>query len=209
MYSRISNNRTAKSKGVIPFTCWAFKLILVIYHQFNNIKLSFLASHMKSSFPLCGTVIRYCKVAQLLLQRKHNKKMSSILYNDKLSQTTLWTASKSTIFASTAKLSFTTFHNYSIWGGCENWEFLGCGMVPWMQFMHWPSRITRGSFQRLRLLRQIRAFLILFCQCTVFENHRKKSHSTLRAKRATFTFWLDKSSLKMPKMVQFGEFLKT
>ena len=53
--------------------------------------------------------------------------MSSILYNDKLSQTTLWTASKSTIFASTAKLSFTTFHNYSIWGGCENGGFLGCG----------------------------------------------------------------------------------
>ena len=35
---------------------------------------------------------------------------------------------------------------------------------------------------------------------TVFENHRKKSHSTLRAKRATFTFWVNKSSLKMPKM---------
>ena len=28
-------------------------LELVIYHQFNNIKLSFFASHMKSSFPLC------------------------------------------------------------------------------------------------------------------------------------------------------------
>ena len=27
----------------------------------------------------------------------------------------------------------------------------------------------------------------------------KKSHSTLRAKRATFTFWVAKSSLKMPK----------
>ena len=38
---------------------------------------------------------------------------------------------------------------------------------------------------------------------------QEKSHSTLRAKRATFTFWVDKSSLKMPKMVQFGEFLKT
>ena len=25
----------------------------VIYHQFNNIKLSFFASHMKSSSPLC------------------------------------------------------------------------------------------------------------------------------------------------------------
>ena len=27
---------------------------------------------------------------------------------------------------------------------------------------------------------------------------QKKSHSTLRAKRATFTFWVDKSSSKMP-----------
>ena len=38
---------------------------------------------------------------------------------------------------------------------------------------------------------------------------QKKSHSTLRAKRATFTFLVDKSSLKMAKMVNFGEFLKT
>ena len=40
------------------------------------------------------------------------------------------------------------------------------------------------------------------------ENHgvwksQKKSHSTLRAKRAMFTFWVDKSSLKMPKIVNF------
>ena len=41
---------------------------------------------------------------------------------------------------------------------------------------------------------------------TVFENHRKRSHSTLRAKRATFTFWIDKSSLKMPKNSQFRKF---
>ena len=34
---------------------------------------------------------------------------------------------------------------------------------------------------------------------------QKKSHSTLRA---TLTFWVDKSSLKMPKMVQFGEFFE-
>ena len=34
---------------------------------------------------------------------------------------------------------------------------------------------------------------------TVFENYRKRSHSTLRAKRAPFTFWVAKSSLKMPK----------
>ena len=38
---------------------------------------------------------------------------------------------------------------------------------------------------------------------------QKKSHSTLRAKRATFTFWVAKSSLKMPKIVHFGNFLKT
>ena len=42
----------------------------------------------------------------------------------------------------------------------------------------------------------------------MFENHREKSHSTLRAKRAEFTFLMDKSSLKMPKIVNFGEFLK-
>ena len=38
---------------------------------------------------------------------------------------------------------------------------------------------------------------------TVFKNHRKKSHSTLRAKRATFTFLVDKSLVKMPKIVNF------
>ena len=35
---------------------------LVIHYQFNNIKLSFFASHMKRSFPLfirCSKVIRY------------------------------------------------------------------------------------------------------------------------------------------------------
>ena len=34
---------------------------------------------------------------------------------------------------------------------------------------------------------------------------QKKSYSKLRAKRATFPFWVDKGSLKM---VNFGEFLK-
>ena len=32
--------------------------------------------------------------------------------------------------------------------------------------------------------------------------------SPLRAKRATITFWMDKSKLKMTRMVHFGEFLK-
>ena len=36
-------------------------LELVIYQQFNNIKFSLFASHMKSSFPLC-TVIIYSRV---------------------------------------------------------------------------------------------------------------------------------------------------
>ena len=37
---------------------------------------------------------------------------------------------------------------------------------------------------------------------------QKKSHSTLQAKRATFT-WVDKKWLKWPKMTNFDEFLKT
>ena len=43
---------------------------------------------------------------------------------------------------------------------------------------------------------------------TVFEIHRKKSHSTLRAKRAVFTFEVDKSSLKMAKIVSLASFWK-
>ena len=35
---------------------------------------------------------------------------------------------------------------------------------------------------------------------------QKKSHSTLRAKRATFNFGVDEKSLKMPKMAHFGKF---
>ena len=38
---------------------------------------------------------------------------------------------------------------------------------------------------------------------------QKKSHSTLRAKRATFTFWVHKNWLKMPKMVILASFWKT
>ena len=45
-------------------------LELVIYHQFNNIKLSLFASQMKSSFPLC-MFIRYSRVVEKL-QTKTN-----------------------------------------------------------------------------------------------------------------------------------------
>ena len=39
-----------------------------------------------------------------------------------------------------------------------------------------------------------------------FEKSHKKSHLTLRAKRAVFTFWIDKSWLKMPKIVNLLTF---
>ena len=38
---------------------------------------------------------------------------------------------------------------------------------------------------------------------------QEKSHLTLRAKRAMFTFWVDKSSLKMPILANLCDFLKT
>ena len=37
---------------------------------------------------------------------------------------------------------------------------------------------------------------------------QKKSHSSLRAKRATFTFWVDKSLSIMPKMIILASFWK-
>ena len=42
-------------------------LELVIYHQFNNIKLSFFASHMKSGFPLCR-FDRCCTIIRCTLE---------------------------------------------------------------------------------------------------------------------------------------------
>ena len=47
-----------------------------------------------------------------------------------------------------------------------------------------------------------------FFSCTVFENHRKSLISTLRAKRARLTFWVDKSSSKMPKTANLVSFWK-
>ena len=40
---------------------------------------------------------------------------------------------------------------------------------------------------------------------TVFENYRKSLILQWRAKRATFAFWVDKSSLKIPKNCQFWQ----
>ena len=37
---------------------------------------------------------------------------------------------------------------------------------------------------------------------------QKKSHSILRAKRATYTFWVDKIELEMPKIINLDEILK-
>ena len=87
----------------------------------------------------------------------------------------------------------------------------------------WPRRLQRPAFygqlafevppKRLKVPCKTSKLSVRFRSQWHF-NHgvwksQKKSHSTLRAKRATFTFRVDKSSLKMPKMVHFGEFLKT
>ena len=103
---------------------------------------------------------------------------------------------------------------------CPNFPFWKCGI--WCRQNR--SRIAynrdfvflkRWEFCRLTLWW---FFLVIWKTChsnaPFLKKHSvwklpKMSHSTLRAKRAMFTFWVDKSSTKMPKMVHFGEFLKT
>ena len=46
-------------------------------------------------------------------------------------------------------------------------------------------------------------------QCLKMTEKVSFNISTMSAKRATFTFWMDKSSSNMPNMVNFGEFLKS
>ena len=48
----------------------------------------------------------------------------------------------------------------------------------------------------------------LFCWIHVVWTPQKRSFSKLRAKRATFTFWVDKSSLKIPKILNLASFSK-
>ena len=61
-------------------------LELVICHQFNNIKLSFFAIHMKLSFPLCMfdrccTIIRYSRaLPTVALQVQQTHKSSRRLH---------------------------------------------------------------------------------------------------------------------------------
>ena len=65
-YSKASNNRT------FSYVLWQIKIspshMLIIQidtksHEFNNVKLSFFASHMKWSFHRCCTsIIRYSRI---------------------------------------------------------------------------------------------------------------------------------------------------
>ena len=76
-------------------------------------------------------------------------------------------------------------------------------IYPWISIMSFKlhclameSRFMNTNFQAFKYL----------CHC-VWKS-QKKSHSTLRAKRALFIFWVDKSSLKMPKMFILANFWK-
>ena len=73
------------------------------------------------------------------------------------------------------------------------------------------------SFSMQKTLKCKNVFFFSYFSLFLAQKHRrihgvwksqKKSHSTLRAKRATFTVWVDKSSSKMPKMVPFDEFFE-
>ena len=48
-------------------------LELVIYHQFNNIKLSFFESHMKSSFPTCRFILDAVRLLDIVEYIPHDE----------------------------------------------------------------------------------------------------------------------------------------
>ena len=66
----------AKSKGVIPFTCWAFILVLKVLNwsfTISSTTSDCSSLHMKSSFPLCTfnrccTDIRHSRVGLMKLE---------------------------------------------------------------------------------------------------------------------------------------------
>ena len=64
-------------------------------------------------------------------------------------------------------------------------------VVSWISFLV-PADIIPGTIQYTITIRKKQALHAVW-------KSQKKSHSTLRAKRATFTYWLDKSWLKRQK----------
>ena len=95
--------------------------------------------------------------------------------------------------------------------GWKHWWWPKCCPPPWQWWLRsdwwwsprpptqaWPTPCRTGRSRRTSHLKIH----------SVWKSH-KKSHLTLRAKRATFSFWVDKSSSKVPNMVNLTIFLRS
>ena len=71
------------------------------------------------------------------------------------------------------------------------------------------SQIFDSETQRWGIFERWSLFLFSFSYFRDTQCLKIAQKVALRAERATFTFWVAKSSLKMPKLVNFGELLKT
>ena len=98
---------------------------------------------------------------------------------------------------------------YSCWSRCfsnlnAKDKLQGSMNILTMKNSGLPAVSRKQCFMSKNILLRLTTFFISLFNCThsVWKSH-KKSHSTLRAKRATF--WVvDKSSLKMPKNGKFA-----
>ena len=88
------------------------------------------------------------------------------------------------------------------------------GVYPWRIINFLSKELTPIKCRSASVCsRKLMMILLQTCSCcsrkhSVWKS-QKKSHSTLRAKRATFTFWLDKSSLKGQKWSILVNFWKS
>ena len=77
-----------------------------------------------------------------------------------------------------------------------------------MPTIHTPNPPVIGDSSPMYMPATILRDWLLLCNHSVWKSP-KKSHSTLRVKRALQFEWTNKIWLKMPKMVHFGDFWKT
>ena len=84
----------------------------------------------------------------------------------------------------------------------------GCPSKSWTLDNHnFKKSNWESGFLYFKVVEILESNVVLVVVHSVWKS-QKKSHSKLRAKRATFSFWVGKSSSKMPIMRQFGDFLK-
>ena len=155
--------------------------LVIIFHQPN------LTHDVYSTFP--SSPSSWLQISQIATER-----VISMNFNTKIHRAT-------TQFAKNH-----IFHLFSLTAKCQSWAVVHFKiMMGPLSFLLLGSRMMGLGLKDENVQKRSPASFDFRHNHCLWKS-LKMSHSTLRAKRATVTFWVDKSYSKMPKMVNFWKY---